>query len=268
MTLSFVTPVVLLSLFQHQEPRFLIPVIIPLVYLHGSTILPEADDVVVEGPKIQLVKPKNKKPTYVLLKVWFVINILLTIFYGFIHQGGVYRATEYLFQDLNLTPVTTEYHIVTSHIYSIPESFLLQRVSNKLYKNKKSQYSVSRRVFLYEEGSKDISLILKKLQIITEANNSRFKGKAGRFKVFLLISSSLEDRLKYSIKKQFLNFYLVETFYPHISMEAFPDIAEYCLDIIATFYRPNCTVLSYEKYFSKFIKSFGLNLYEVASNII
>lgn len=268
MILAFIVPVALLSLFQHQEPRFLIPVIVPLVYLYGPTILPEADDVLVEVPKMQLVQPKTKKPTYILLKVWFVINVLLTIFYGFVHQGGVYKATEYLSQDLNLTPLTTEYHIVTSHIYSIPQSFLLQRASNKLYKKGKSQYSVTRRVFLYEEGSRDINLILKKLQTITEANNDRFEGNAERFKVFLLISSSLEDRLKYLIKKQFLNFYLVETFYPHLSMEAFPDFGDYCLDITAAFYERNCTVLSYEKYFSKFVSSVGLNLYEVALNNI
>ncbi|XP_018577536.1 GPI mannosyltransferase 4-like, partial [Anoplophora glabripennis] len=268
MTLSSITPIVLLSLFQHQEPRFLIPIIIPLVYLHGPSILPEVQDVLVEALKIRLVRPKNKKPSYVLLKVWFIINTLLMIFYGFIHQGGVYRAVEYFSQDLRDTPLTTEFHIVTSHIYSIPESFLLQRPSSKLYKEGKSQYSISRRVFLYEEGSKEIRLILKQLQVIIEQNHNKFKGNVRKFKVYLLISSSLEDHFNYLMGKQFLNFYLVKTFYPHLSMEAFPDFSSYCLNIAAHFYGKTCTVLSFEQYFSKIFKSIGLNLYQVTLNNI
>lgn len=268
MALSFVTPLVSLSLFQHQEPRFLIPLIIPLIYLHGPTLLPEIQDVLVEAPKIQLVQPKNKKHSYALLKVWFVVNTLLMIFYGFIHQGGVYYATEYISQNLRATPLTTEFHIVTSHLYSIPQSFLLQRPSSKLFKKGKSQYLISRRVFLYEEGSKELSLILKQLQITVEANHNKFKDKVGRFKVYLLISSSLQDQLNYLIGKQFLNFYLVETFYPHLSIEAFPDFTSYCLNITAYFYKSNCTVLSFGPYFLNIFKSIGLNLYEVTLNKI
>ncbi|XP_076250424.1 phosphatidylinositol glycan anchor biosynthesis class Z isoform X2 [Rhynchophorus ferrugineus] len=34
MIMSFISPILMLSVFPHQEPRFIIPVILPLVYLH------------------------------------------------------------------------------------------------------------------------------------------------------------------------------------------------------------------------------------------
>ncbi|KAJ8957814.1 hypothetical protein NQ318_001810 [Aromia moschata] len=269
MTLSFLTPVALLSVFPHQEPRFLIPVILPLAYLHGLSILPEPDNILVEALKIQPKENRSEvQTTHFPLKIWLVANMLLMIFYGFLHQGGVYQATAYLQRDLVLAPSTTEFHIVTSHIYSLPESFLMQKPSDRLYRSGKSQYSVSRRVFLYEEGSKGVDYILKKLQDIISVNGQRYtKSTAKKFRVYLIISSSLNDKLSESSLRQFFTLNLIKTFYPHVSIEAFPDLTSYCTDLTAFFYK-DCVVLSYEQYFSKVIQSFGLSLYEVYLNNI
>lgn len=65
--LTFVVPLLSFSLIPHQEPRFLIPSLIPLCYLYGH----------------RLVRRKF------LFTIWIVVNIFLTIFYGYIHQSAV-----------------------------------------------------------------------------------------------------------------------------------------------------------------------------------
>lgn len=259
MTLSFITPVALLSFFPHQEPRFLIPIIIPLAYLQGGTVLPEPDYSLIEAPKVHPSSPKVKKSSYSLLKIWLFVNTVLTIFYGFIHQGGIYPATSYFAQELKVAPPKTQFNIVTSHIYSLPESFFMQDSTNKVFSRGTTHFTVARRVFLYEEGSKNISYILGKLNnIFTKEIDSSKKAR-----VYLLISGSLEDDLEFNILNQDLQFQLEETFYPHVSLEAFPDMTKYCLEFTNFFYSDNCITLPFVDFVWQFIKMFKLNLYRV-----
>ncbi|KAG2784333.1 hypothetical protein PC129_g22223 [Phytophthora cactorum] len=68
-------PLVCLSLAPHQEPRFLLPAIVPLhlfTALHGRI-----------GIVRFLTKNRLGKP------LWIVFNLALTLFFGVLHQGGV-----------------------------------------------------------------------------------------------------------------------------------------------------------------------------------
>nr|CAH7712229.1 unnamed protein product [Callosobruchus chinensis] len=263
MIFSAISPLALLSIFPHQEPRFLIPLIVPLVYLHSHFLLPEPESSIIEAPRIHPAdSSKASPPTYRSLKFWIISNAVLALFYGFLHQGGVVQATSYLAQDMRVTAKSTEYHIVTSHIYSLPESIFVQPSTNKLYKKGKTQFSVAKRVYLYEQGSQELDYVILLLNTIVtslEADASK------RSKVYLLISSSLDDKLRYLIGKQYLNFFLVESFYPHLSLESFPDLGRYCTELTEAFYS-KCVVLSHRQYFWQILRSFGLNLYQVTMN--
>ncbi|XP_050499486.1 GPI mannosyltransferase 4 [Diabrotica virgifera virgifera] len=261
MTLSFIVPLAMLSIFPHQEPRFLIPLIVPLVYLHATTVLPETDYNLVEAPKVPSVVPvKKKTQSYVLLRVWLLLNTILTLLYGFLHQGGVFSATNYLSQQMKIVSSSTEYHIVTSHIYSLPESFFLQRSQYQLYLRGQVDRTMKKRVFLYEEGSKDLSLILKKIKLIINL------GKKDEHKTYLLISGSLEDDLEYASLKTDLKLHLLKRFSPHLSFEAFPNFSMYCLDFVKPMYRGNCIPLPLDQYFNWLSSLFALNLYRVESS--
>ena len=89
MMISFVIPIALLSIFPHQEPRFILPVILLLQFSHW-----------IKSPEIGAMNIANKKkPTmrsntvkenkFGLKSVWYLCNVIIVIFYGFIHQGGV-----------------------------------------------------------------------------------------------------------------------------------------------------------------------------------
>ncbi|CAG9854309.1 unnamed protein product [Phyllotreta striolata] len=260
MNLSFVVPLGILSIFPHQEPRFLIPLIVPLVYLHAMSIFPEPDRTLVEAPKVpSVVQTKKKAPNTIFLKIWLFINLLFVILFGFLHQGGVIQATNYLSQRLDTTLSSTEYHIVTSHMYSIPESFFLQPFNRELYLKGKVSSTVEKKVFLYEEGSKDIHLIIKKLKLLVNISNNNSKES----KIYLLISGSLEDKLDFESRKTNLKLHLIERFYPHLSFEAFPDFSMYCLDVTKNFYDYRCLPLSLEQYTKWLVSLFSLNLYRV-----
>ena len=61
---------ILLSCAPHQEPRFLLPTIIPIIVLYGKRVL-------------------SKEASPVVFWVWVVFNLLMSIFFGWLHQGGV-----------------------------------------------------------------------------------------------------------------------------------------------------------------------------------
>jgi phosphatidylinositol glycan class Z len=66
--IMIIFPLLLLSLFPHQEPRFLIP-ILPLVVMTG----------------IEQIEEKSKMKN-VFIFVWILFSILLTPIYGVLHQ--------------------------------------------------------------------------------------------------------------------------------------------------------------------------------------
>jgi hypothetical protein len=68
---TIVFGLILLSCAPHQEPRFLLPLIVPLVYLYGR----EA----VGGSRS-------------LLTLWIVFNLACYIFFGWLHQGGLIQS--------------------------------------------------------------------------------------------------------------------------------------------------------------------------------
>jgi phosphatidylinositol glycan class Z len=267
MMLSYLGPLALLSIFPHQEPRFLIPLIIPLVYLYSSMILPESDNVLIKLENTMIKKPKNKvtKASNLYMKLWLVINAILVIFYGFLHQGGVYQAANFLSKDMKFESPRTEYYIVTSHIYSLPESLLLQKSSEKLHHTKITKYAISKRYFLYEEGSSDLDVLVKDIHKIfkrLEDYNKNYKTKK-RYKFFLIIPSSLEDQLIYTETDGF-KFKKVRSFYPHISTEAFPELAQ---DLFYFYSNLKLQEIHTSVLYclSKIFASFGLNVYEIKS---
>lgn len=261
MTLSAIIPVALLSLFPHQEPRFLIPILLPLVYLHGMTILPEQDHTLVEAPKNHTPEARTSKQiSYVIFKFWLFINTLLIIFYGFLHQGGVFPATAYLHQDLKVTPATVNFHVVLTYMYSMPESFLMQLPSDKVITKATKRYKVDRRVHLFEEGSKNMTSISEKLDYILKVVESQHPQKN---KVYFLTAGSFAEEFEIVAKKYEIKFVLQETFFPHISLEAFPDLSRYCIDFLKVLYNNDCEVVEFHKYLRYLFNMFKLNLYKI-----
>lgn len=102
--LLYFTPLALLSAFSHQEARFLIPLLVPLVLLCS--------------PQTQ---PVPCKCTLVLF------NALGALFFGCLHQGGVVPGLEHLERVVHapeLPNVPTHYTLLFTHTYMPPRHLL------------------------------------------------------------------------------------------------------------------------------------------------
>ncbi|XP_073929543.1 GPI mannosyltransferase 4 isoform X3 [Castor canadensis] len=102
--LLYFMPLALLSAFSHQEARFLIPLIVPLVLLCS--------------PRTQ---PVPWKGTLVLF------NALGALFFGCLHQGGLVPGLKYLEQVVHapeLPSMPTHYTLLFTHTYMPPQHLL------------------------------------------------------------------------------------------------------------------------------------------------
>ncbi|XP_028749911.1 GPI mannosyltransferase 4 isoform X2 [Peromyscus leucopus] len=102
--LLYFTPLLLLSAFSHQEARFLIPLLVPLVLLCSPQ-----------------THPVPWKGTLVLF------NALGALVFGCLHQGGLVPGLKYL-EHIVHTPVlpgtTTRYTLLFAHTYMPPRHLL------------------------------------------------------------------------------------------------------------------------------------------------
>lgn len=252
MSASVIVPIAVLSYFPHQEPRFLIPVTLPLIYLYADVVA-------------------SKK---FLLRLWWALNAISVLFFGFIHQAGLVPLALYMNNQLK-TQIRQPLHLVTSHVYSFPISLLMQRNTQKLYGKGSSKYILPKTFVLYEMGSSQSTpAILKRLNVIHHVqdrkNNSVQKNRNDGFMMYLAIPVSKEMELFKYINETTVNLSVekITSFYPHISTEAMPDI----------FYNPcenddelneDCNMLSISyisTFLINFFKSCGLGLYKVYIN--
>ncbi|XP_052888515.1 GPI mannosyltransferase 4 [Anopheles moucheti] len=226
-------PIISLSLINHQEARFLIPITVPLVLLHA--------------PKLQVGLSANypfKTPTRLknflyhnllcpavspkyLLKIWYTANVILTLFYGFLHQGGVYQLAEYFSRQVDVRSSNVHIHLVTSHIYSVPQCFVGLPSTETLLINPDNgqKYRRTKQFFLYEYGSLDLEHLYRKLKLLIDVCEMRSISANQRYRLYLAIPSSLSEGLNDIFQNRtaaLIKHSQVRVFYPHLSIEAMP----------------------------------------------
>lgn len=103
---SFAFPILILSFAPHQEPRFILPVLFPLAFLHAEKLY-------------------NSRWTSAS---WIALNVVGCAFFGFVHQAGVVPSLVHLQRSLLVRdgPLTQVDHVVYYHTYMPPRSLLLR----------------------------------------------------------------------------------------------------------------------------------------------
>lgn len=105
MMANVIIPLCLLSIFPHQEPRFLIPLLLPIVFTTSKYF------------SSHYLKKYRR-----ILPIWCISNMIGLIFFGYLHQGGITPMISHVFQDIKHVSNT---HIIHSHTYSIPVGLLM-----------------------------------------------------------------------------------------------------------------------------------------------
>ncbi|XP_063993166.1 GPI mannosyltransferase 4 [Diachasmimorpha longicaudata] len=229
MIACFIVPIALLSIFPHQEPRFIIPVLLPLVFLHGGSLG--------NGKSPTTVAPSNSHdPTHIYTKkspriirwqvIWWLTNMFLTLFYGFLHQGGVLPLAKHMYHELKAKPELTHVHLFTSFTYPLPTALLHLKNTNKIYTSStKHRYQLKQDFFLYEEGSKDISEVYTNIQRTLKECEKKFHNQKIPYRLYYAMPVNLFPEFMEHILMngtRNLSYQTTNVFYPHISTEKLP----------------------------------------------
>jgi phosphatidylinositol glycan class Z len=271
---SFIIPVVVLSLFPHQEARFLIPVTLPVIFLHSQRIrhISSIEQKCKENSTAFKITFSRGPRGSLLLTLWYFINIILTVFFGFLHQGGIYALSTHLAGELQVKSKLTTLHLVTSHTYSLPLFFLQLRNSKKSLFSRQTgrRYHLARQFYSYEMGSAPLEDVHMKLQTLLETCELKRNEKKLDYRLYLAIPASLVDQFHLTTPNSTLAFkYSVEkVFYPHVSTEALPDVfhllSHECVNYdIQTYCERENFYTAPLKFLSRFIQQFGLTLIRI-----
>lgn len=239
MNAAIFVPVAFLSLINHQEARFLLPITFPVILLHSPKLITgwSASSPFKETNKLGNFIHRNilctKASADRLLKCWYTINIALAVFFGIIHQGGVIQLTQYLQQNaLNFrTDTNTNVYLITSHLYDIPTSYLFIPSTKVLLTNPDNgqRFTRKKQFFLYEYGNLPLDDLQQKVKLLLDINEMRkhaSKSITSNYKLYLAIPSSLTEELSIALFRSnhtSVKYQRVKMFYPHLSMEAFPN---------------------------------------------
>lgn len=104
MAANVIIPLVFLSIFPHQECRFLLPLLLPIIFITSKYF------------SYHLINQNR----YVLTS-WCFWNVIGLFFFGYMHQAGVTPMISHLFKDIKYAH---NVQIIHSHMYSIPVGLL------------------------------------------------------------------------------------------------------------------------------------------------
>ncbi|KAM8713227.1 hypothetical protein ACLKA7_013527 [Drosophila subpalustris] len=283
-------PLFFLSLINHQEPRFLIPLTFPLLLLHAPKLVTgfsatypfQTQHPLLRWLYERVLSTKASAPH--LLRVWYVCNVLLTLFFGFIHQAGIFPLAQRMAHVVATKPSATHVHLLTSHTYNLPLHLVNVPSSRVLHFNPRThqRFRHQRDFFLYEYGGLPLDTLMHKVKLISgNCELKRNGAKRLRYKMYLALPASLSGELHEALQRSnassYLHFELLSVFYPHLSTEAFPQLqGRHPCDVDAPHWthddlRGTCAVeqpptlsLSYlTRQFSSIVHQFGLALYEI-----
>lgn len=241
--LNILFSLIVFSLFPHQEQRFLLPLIIPLICLIAQRF------------------ENNLNTPRLIVTLWICTQLILAIFYGFIHQAGIIRALLYLKQNhySELLDANVKTELTFVQMYLPPRHLLLLPNNSNLIIN---DYSVRPLV-------PNLSLTLEKF-----LNNSNFPSR-----MFIIIPTFYENLMKLilqEISKSYptanVRLRLIKWIFPNFDGENLSD----CLSVLTgnefkldgTLLDPapftiNTLVKNLDQLLTQFKRSFGMSIWKI-----
>ncbi|XP_053964595.1 GPI mannosyltransferase 4 [Anastrepha ludens] len=273
MSSAIFVPLFFLSLINHQEARFLLPLLFPIVLLHAPKLyhgLCPTYPFKNEHPllrKIYHTVLSTQASTKPLMKTWYMCNIGLAIFFGFIHQAGVFPLTQHFEGVMQTKSPAQHIHLITSHVYSVPLTFVNVPSSQVLHMMRETgqRYRRHKDFYIYEYGGLNMPQLLDKVKLIFTQCEMKYTTMQQKYRLYLALPTALSDHMAAELKLVGANTYmrpqLVRVFYPHLSTEALPRSSAW--------HSPSASLHSKFSYdyvsdlLLSFVREFGLALYEI-----
>ncbi|XP_007896713.2 GPI mannosyltransferase 4 isoform X2 [Callorhinchus milii] len=186
--LVYFVPLFILSVFSHQEARYISPLIIPLVIL--------------TAPKYELVRWKV---------VVVMFNVFGSVLFGCLHQGGLIPCLSYLEKTLHSnTPIVDQHkhNLVFYHTYMPPRYLLNIR---------KDQDSVR----IIDLGGAEVSVLHKTVSELLDDVSFKHIGSDQDMNIYIVAPGTVQE----VVKNSGLSLQTIASFFPHLSMEDPPDLS-------------------------------------------
>lgn len=268
---SFLTPLVLLSVIPHQEPRFLLPLIIPVCLLTSHCLF--------------------SRNSYLILRtIWIIFNLFGVGLFGYLHQGGMVSSLAYVQKMFTHTSnLELDMHVIYYQTYMPPNYLTLAPFSVNILQSKRYIYERNRKKQLELEENLGFSLYTDEVtkperkvydlmassnlnnlnQLLLEIKSNYTKNSKVKkdFAVFLVTPSVVDSKLfkpddACSLNNSDVGFQLQTKFKFHLSFEHL----KAHLDLINCNFKNNDCYLSLCKHkslFDRIFNSFSLNMYQV-----
>lgn len=285
--LSFLIPLFAFSLVSHKEPRFLLPLLLPICLLTGHCLF--------------------GSQSYAPLRfVWFWFNIFNLLVFGYFHQGGLIPSIGHVQKIFShVSNLEMDQHVIFYHTYMPPRYLIMAPVSVNLINNKRYLYEFKKNEYMYEsdedieydemvqpkrkQRKHEAQLPVRKIydlmsssngtqleELILEIKNS-YTNKNSQLKnyaIFLVAPSVVENdflksedcssqKKKKKTQDGEIGYHLISGFKFHITFEHLKDHLDYlkcdfgdrllCLE-------KNCKKMSLAK---RILNSFSINLYQI-----
>jgi phosphatidylinositol glycan class Z len=273
---SFLFPVLVFSIVKHQEPRFLLPLIVPICLITSHCVFGDR--------------------SYTLFKcLWIIFNILSVIIYGYIHQGGMVSALSHIQKTFtHISNLEIDQHVIFYQTYMPPRYLVMAPVTVNLINNKRYVYEYKKMIengdeefdfdfdaktskndkinhisppnrFIYDLMSSSNYRSLEDLFDDIKKNYTRLNK---HYAIFLVTPSVTEIYLKQSLNKK-VNFELLTEFKFHFSFEHLNEYHQYlkCQFTFSSNTEINKAYINSCKKRSglrKLIDCLNLNLYQIA----
>jgi len=181
-------PVGLLSLFPHQEPRFLIPLL----------------------PVIAALYARELSVNRVMAALWLIVNIFGCLFYGCCHQAGVLPCLGHLQQTRS---TSVDRHVFFWHTYTAPQHLLLLNPGP----------TDSEDTTLTSLEGNSVEDLIHHLTAVNSSQSVRHREKP---EVFLAVPSSEHRYLVCKTAEAGIRLDLHQSFWPHFSTEHPPSVLD------------------------------------------
>lgn len=194
--LSISIPVIILSIFPHQEPRFLIPLLIPVAVMYGSYLF-------------------GSGCYKSLCFIWILFNVSFAMFYGLLHQGGMFPCIQDLQQRFyNERNLGKSYHVIFYHTYMPPWHLFTLNKEGYVGFVQKPPKKVKQQLFLHDLAGSPPKILDEYIEKLVSPDMSKTE--------ILLVSPSTIDALFCTWKNRKV-YKFVKSYSHHLTMEDLPD---------------------------------------------
>lgn len=211
---SFAFPLAALSLTPHQEPRFLLPLLVPLVLLLGPFIVRR------QGPTARALR-----------SIWYAGNAVCLLFFGFFHQGGLYETQTYLHRHISQERGPgSQTHLLYFHTYMPPLSLLaVPHRSQVVERNNGTRYRRGQSVFVQDMAGAPFDELMRRCARLVAEAHSKYQRNKMKTEIFVVFPATLLSDVQDLLQPfPLLSWKEVHRSYPHLSMEDPPDFSDLC----------------------------------------